>query len=189
MVVVSRSSLVTNLEVSNTNFLKHVLIATWISSSFLQARHFWRGCSSSCMLGDVQVAFGILSGCFVQRLSYLFCMFMLLLNFWHQLASFNSICMQVFERLLGPWFLKCLVAPLVCQKVSLPIFNGGIGLIFTETIISIAYLGSWMLVVLVIASKFLLDSRPFYYWRLLGWIIQVFSPFNHTWSCFENFFH
>jgi hypothetical protein len=36
MVVVPRSSLVTNLEVSNTNFLKPVWIATWISSSFLQ---------------------------------------------------------------------------------------------------------------------------------------------------------
>jgi hypothetical protein len=36
MVVVPRSSLVTNLEVFNTNFLKRVWIATWISSSFLQ---------------------------------------------------------------------------------------------------------------------------------------------------------
>jgi hypothetical protein len=126
MVVVSRSSLVTNLEVSNTNFLKHVLIATWIASSFLQARHFWRGCSSSCMfprLGDVQVAFGILSQCFVQRFCYLFCMFMLLLNFRHQLASFNSIRMQVFWEAFRLMFFQVFRGPFGVSPCFTPYFE------------------------------------------------------------------
>ncbi len=59
-------------------------------------------------LGHIQISFGILSRCFTQKSSYLFCAFSLFLDFRHQLSSFNLILMQVFERLLGPSFLKCL---------------------------------------------------------------------------------
>ncbi len=73
----------------------------------------------------------------------------------------NSTFMQVFEKLLGPEFFKCLEAPLVCHQVSLPISNVGISFISTKTIASITYVGSWTLVMLIIASRFLLDLCPF----------------------------
>jgi len=41
------------------------------------------------------------------------------------------------------------------------IFCGGVGLISLEVITLAAYLGSWAVVALVIAFKFLLDSCPF----------------------------
>jgi hypothetical protein len=69
--------------------------------------------------------------------------------------------MQVFERLLGPGSFKYLEASLVCHQVSLPISNGGIGFISAKTIAPITYLGSWTLVVFVINSRFLFNSRPF----------------------------
>ncbi len=164
MVVVPRSSLVTNLEVSNANFWKHVLIATLISSSFLQARHFgWQ--HSAC-----KYVFKVRGcpGCFQNPIS-VFCVkiFLFVLHVHALLELSTSTCILQFdhhanfERLLGLDFLKCLKAPLVCPQVSLPISNDGIGLISTKTIAPIAYLGSWTLVVLVIASRFLLDLRPF----------------------------
>jgi hypothetical protein len=61
-------------------------------------------------LGHIQIAFGILFWCFMQRSSYLFCAFSPLLNFRHQLAFFNSTLMQVFEKLLGLGSLECLKA-------------------------------------------------------------------------------
>jgi hypothetical protein len=80
---------------------------------------------------------------------------------WEWFASFKSTLMQVFERLLGPSSFKYLKASLVCHQVSLSISNGGIGFISAKTIAPIIYLGSWTLVVFVINSKDLLDSRPF----------------------------
>jgi hypothetical protein len=48
----------------------------------------------------------------------------------------------------------------VRRHVRLPISNGGIGLILVGTIVLVAFLGSWALVVLVIIFRFLLDSCP-----------------------------
>jgi len=42
--------------------------------------------------------------------------------------------------------------------VVFPISNGGVGLISLKVIAPIAYLMSWILVALVIASKFLLEA-------------------------------
>jgi hypothetical protein len=67
--------------------------------------------------------------------------------------------MQVFERLLSLSSLECKEAPLVRQKVSLPIFSRGIGFISIETIAPMAYFESWMLITLVITFK-LLDLHP-----------------------------
>jgi hypothetical protein len=47
------------------------------------------------------------------------------------------------------------------RHVTFPIFSGGIGLILIDSIVLVAFLGSWALVVLVITFKFLLDSWPF----------------------------
>lgn len=69
--------------------------------------------------------------------------------------------MQVFGRLLSSNFFECLQASLVCQQVSLPVFYKGVSLILVEVIASITYLASWALVTPIIASRLLLDSRPF----------------------------
>jgi hypothetical protein len=50
----------------------------------------------------------------------------------------------------------------MCQQVSVPVFNGGIGLIFAKTIVPTTYLGSWALVAPTIVFKLLVDSHPFF---------------------------
>lgn len=75
----------------------------------------------------------------------------------------------------------------VCQHVSLPFLSGKIGLIFAETIASRVYLGSWVLVVLVITFRFLLDSSLFLL-EAIGVTIWVCYPFRCTWGCFVSFF-
>jgi hypothetical protein len=69
--------------------------------------------------------------------------------------------MHVFERFLSLGSLECQEALLVCQNVSLPISSGGIGFIYVKTIVPTTYFESWMLIVLIIAFKLLLDLHPF----------------------------
>jgi len=45
--------------------------------------------------------------------------------------------------------------------VALPISSGGLGLISLQVIALVAYMGSWGLVALIIASKFLFYFRLF----------------------------
>ncbi len=87
--------------------------------------------------------------------------FLPLLSFRHHLASFDSTFMHVFERFLSLGSLECQEALLVCQNVSLPISSGGIGFIYVKTIVPTTYFESWMLIVLIIAFKLLLDLHPF----------------------------
>jgi hypothetical protein len=82
-------------------------------------------------------------------------------SFQHQFFSFDLTLIKVFKWLLSPCFFKCLKAFLVHRQVSLPIFNGGIGIIYIETIALITYLGNWALVAHVIVFRLLLDSHPF----------------------------
>jgi hypothetical protein len=82
--------------------------------------------------------------------------------------------MQVFERILSLGSLECQEAPLLCQKVSLPIFSGRIGLIFAKTIVSTAYSKSWTLIVFVITFNLLLDLHPFLL-KAIGWQFK-FTP-------------
>jgi len=93
------------------------------------------------------------------------------LKFRHQLASFDSILMQVFERLLNPCYFECLKVLLVCWHVSLPVFSGKISFIFAKTIVLIVYLGNWVLIMLIIVFRFLLDSCMF----LLGYWGELFG--------------
>lgn len=65
-----------------------------------------------------------------------------------------------FQEAFRPKY-ECLKAPLVCRQILLPISSHRIGFISTKTIALIMYLGGWVLVVLIIISRFLLDSRPF----------------------------
>jgi hypothetical protein len=75
----------------------------------------------------------------------------------------------------------------VCHHVSLPILNGGIGFIFTETITSIVYLGSWTSIVLVIAFRFLLDSHPFLLLEAIGVSNSGLLPFQPHLKLFRKF--
>ncbi len=88
-------------------------------------------------------------------------LFPLLLGFQSKLIVFYSILMGIFEKLLGLGPLECPKALLIHQQVALPISSGGIGFISLEFIVLAIYLGSWALITLVIASKFLLDSHSF----------------------------
>jgi hypothetical protein len=69
--------------------------------------------------------------------------------------------MHVFEKLLNPCYFEFPEVFLVCWHVSLPIFSGKIGFIFAKNIASEVYLGSWVLVMLVIDFRFLLNSCLF----------------------------
>jgi hypothetical protein len=69
--------------------------------------------------------------------------------------------MGVFKKLLGLDSLKCPKALFVHQHVVCPIFSEGIRLIFSKVIILVTCLGSWTLLALVIAFRFLLNFRPF----------------------------
>jgi hypothetical protein len=51
--------------------------------------------------------------------------------------------------------------PLACKQAFLLITKNGIGLILTTTITLVIYLGSWALVVSIIAIKFMVDQHPF----------------------------
>jgi hypothetical protein len=68
----------------------------------------------------------------------------------------------MFGYLLGLGSFDSLERPLAHKQASLPITFSGFGLILTSTISPIAYLGSWALVTLVIATKFMVDQHPFF---------------------------
>jgi hypothetical protein len=69
----------------------------------------------------------------------------------------------MFGQFLGPKSFNSPKGPLACKQASLPITFDGIGLILTSTIAPIAYLGSWALIVSVIASRFMVDQRSFFF--------------------------
>jgi hypothetical protein len=75
-------------------------------------------------------------------------------SFQNQLVAFDSTWLGIFERLLGLGLLEWPKAFLVHQYVAFHVFSGGLGLISSEVIALVAYMGSWGLVALIIAYKF-----------------------------------
>jgi hypothetical protein len=67
----------------------------------------------------------------------------------------------VFGCLLGPRSFDNPKGPSTHKQVSFPIIFGGVRLISTSTIAPTIYLGSWALITLVIAIKFMVDQHPF----------------------------
>jgi hypothetical protein len=108
-------------------------------------------------LGDVQVTFGILTHCYAQRPLYLLCCTPLYLTFIDSFISFDSSFLQVFGCLLGPRSFDSFEGPLAHKQASFPITLDGIGFILTTTITPTTYLGSWALVVSIIAPRFMVD--------------------------------
>ncbi len=67
----------------------------------------------------------------------------------------------MFGCLLGLGSFDSLERLLARKQASFPITFSGVGFILTFTITSVTYLGSWALVILVIATSFIVDQRPF----------------------------
>jgi hypothetical protein len=112
-------------------------------------------------MGDVQVAFGILTCCFMQCPSYILRCTPPFSIFTKSFISFHFSLLQVFGCLLGLGSFDSLEGPLIHKQTSLPITFSGVGLILTSTITLVAYLGSRALVVFVIATRFMVDQHPF----------------------------
>jgi len=110
-------------------------------------------------MGDVQVAFGILIHCFVQRPSYFLQCTPPFSTFIESLTSFDFSLFQMFGRFLGSRSFDNLEGPLACKQASLSITFDVIRLISTTTIALVAYLKNWALVASIIAVRFMVDQR------------------------------
>jgi hypothetical protein len=67
----------------------------------------------------------------------------------------------MFAHLLGPILFNSPKGLLTYKQTSLPITFNGVKLISTSTIALTIYLGSWALIILVIAIRFMVDQCPF----------------------------
>jgi hypothetical protein len=83
----------------------------------------------------------------------------------------------VFGCLLGLRSFDSPRRPLAPKQVSFSITFGGVEFILTFTITLTPYLGSWALVTLVIAIKFMVDQHPFLL-EALAWVDNNTFPFQ-----------
>jgi len=113
------------------------------------------------IMGDVQMAFGILTHCFVQCPLYFLQCTPLSSTFIKSFISFDSSLLQMFERLLGLGSFNSPKGPLAHKQACLPITFGGIELISTSTIAPTTYLGNWALITIIIIVRFMVDQHPF----------------------------
>ncbi len=123
------------------------------------------------------MAFEIPICCFVQRPLYLLWCTPASSTFMEPLTSFDSSLHKMFRHLLGPRSFDSLEGPLVHKETSLLITFNGVRLISTSTIAPTSYLGSWTLVALVIATRFMVDQRPFFL-KTLAWVNNNIFPFQ-----------
>jgi hypothetical protein len=68
---------------------------------------------------------------------------------------------QMLGCFLGPRSFDNFKGLLACKQAFLPITFSGIGLIFTTTITLTTYLRSWVFVVSIITTKFMVNQHPF----------------------------
>jgi len=108
-------------------------------------------------MGDVQIVFGIVIHCFVQRPSYLLQCTLPSFTFTNFFISFDSSFLQVFGHLLGSRSFDILEGPLVHKQASLPISFGIVKFILTIAITLIVCLRNWAFVILVITTRFMVD--------------------------------
>jgi hypothetical protein len=111
-------------------------------------------------MGDVQMAFEILTCCFVQHPSYLLWCTPLISTFTKSFFFFYSSFLQLFGHLLSPGSFDTLEGPLAHKQASLLITFDCVRLISTSTVAPTTYLGSWVLVILVIVT-IMVDHCPF----------------------------
>ncbi len=103
-------------------------------------------------MGDVQINFGILTHCYVQRPLYLLHFTPPSPTFIDTLVSFDLSFLQMFRRLLDPRTFDSLKGPLAHKQAFLPIILSGIDLILIATIAQATYLGSWAFVAPIIVA-------------------------------------
>ncbi len=112
-------------------------------------------------MGDVQVAFGIITHCFMQWLSYLLHYTPPSSTFIEPFISFHSSLFQMFGSFLGPRSFDNLEGPLACKQVLFPIFFYGIRLMLMTIIAPTTYLGNWAFVALIKVVRFMVDQLRF----------------------------
>jgi hypothetical protein len=112
-------------------------------------------------MGDVQVAFGILTHCFMQHLSYLLQCTLPSSTFIESLISFDPSLFQAFRHLLRPRSFDNPKGPFARKQASLSITFNGIEFKSTATITSTNYLKNWALLTSVIAVRYMVDQHPF----------------------------
>jgi hypothetical protein len=112
-------------------------------------------------IGDVQISFGIITYCFMQRPSYFLRCTPPSSTFIKSFISFDSSLLQVFIPFLGLGSFDNLEGPLTHKQTFLLITFSGIRFTLMATIVPIAYLGIWALVILIIVVRFMVDQHPF----------------------------
>jgi len=112
-------------------------------------------------MGAVQLAFGIFIHYFMQQPSCLLWCTPPSSTFIKFPVSFDSSFLQVFGHLLGSRSFDSPKKLLAHKQVILLIAFGNIGVISITTITPTTYLGSWALVVSIIATRFMVDQPPF----------------------------
>jgi hypothetical protein len=108
-------------------------------------------------MGDVQMAFGIITRCFIQCSLYILQCTPPSFIFIESLISFDFSLHKVFGCPLGSRSFDNPKGPSVHKQASLLITFNGIKLISTFTIALIAYLRNWALVVSIIVVRFMVD--------------------------------
>ncbi len=131
-------------------------------------------------MGDVQVAFGILTHCFVQRPSYLLQCTPPSSIFIESLISFDFSLHKMFGHLLGLRSFNSPERPLAHKQTSLLIILSGVEFILTSTIAPTTYLGSWALIVPVITTRFMVDQCPF--------LLEISTRVNNNTFPFQQHF-
>jgi hypothetical protein len=112
-------------------------------------------------LDNVQIVFGILTHCFMQRPSYLLCCTPLFFTFIDSFYSFDSSFFQVFRWLLHLRSFYSLERTLAHKQASFPIVLGSIKFLTTITIAPTIYLGEWALIVSIIIVRLMVNQHPF----------------------------
>ncbi len=113
-------------------------------------------------MGDVQMAFGIITCCFMQHPSCLLWCTPPSFTFIESFFYYYSFFLQMFKCLLGPRSFDSLKGPLICKPSSVPITFGGVMFILTSPIASTTYQKSWALITSVIVVRFIINQHPFF---------------------------
>ncbi len=109
-------------------------------------------------MGDVQVAFEILTHYFMQQFSYLLWCTPPSSTFIKSFIFFYFCFLQVFGCFLGLRSFDSLEGPLTHKQAFLPINFGGIKFIPTTTIALVTYLRSWALIASIIVVRFMVNQ-------------------------------
>jgi hypothetical protein len=111
-------------------------------------------------LGDVHVGLGILSSCIIHRPSYFTRTILLYFSFLYFLVGFNRRIMQICGDIMGLRSWESFQGPLARCQVRLPISFGGTNLLSMEDCAPFTFLGSWVLVILYLYSRFHIFNKP-----------------------------